>query len=321
MNHRIWITWENQRRNRSLSSVLKAKLFELNYDSDNPLLRYAKCILSTLKIFIKEKPSVVFVQNPSIILATVALIASKCFRFHLIVDAHNGGVNPKDRKSRFLNLWAALLLRYSPNTIITNSILKDEITIRSAKKPRLFILPDPIPVISKPSALVNLSGQDNILFICTWAIDEPYMEVIKAAKKLPKTVHIYVTGNYKKANIDTSQLPSNVTLTGFISNEEFDQLLYSADIIMDLTTREGCLVCGAYESIAVGKPLILSDTLALRKYFRCMTYTKNNSLAICQAITSSIENKKELTEAAVKLKEKLNIEWDEMKEELEMPLP
>ena len=49
--------------------------------------------------------------------------------------------------------------------------------------------------------------------------------------------------------------------------DEYVSMLYSVDATIDLTNRENCLVCGAYESVAAGKPMILSKTQALMEYF------------------------------------------------------
>jgi len=62
-------------------------------------------------------------------------------------------------------------------------------------------------------------------------------------------------------------MSDNLTLTAFIDDNAYVTLLYSCDLIVDLTTREDCLVCGAYESVSAEKPLLLSDTTALRVFW------------------------------------------------------
>ena len=57
------------------------------------------------------------------------------------------------------------------------------------------------------------------------------------------------------------------------------------DATIDLTTRENCLVCGAYQSIAAGKPMVLSKTRALQTFFPAgAVYTDNSAADIRRCI-------------------------------------
>src|SRR5690606_16802630 len=67
--------------------------------------------------------------------------------------------------------------------------------------------------------------------------------------------------------IHDTELPSNIILTGFLPHEAFDQYLFDADAVMDLTTRPDCMVCGAYEATAAETPIILSRNDAMQNYF------------------------------------------------------
>ena len=63
---------------------------------------------------------------------------------------------------------------------------------------------------------------------------------------------------------------------GRVPWERYDQLLRSVNGVIDLSTRERCLVCGAYEAVAAGKPMILSRTATLMGYFaRGAVFTDN----------------------------------------------
>ncbi|RFA25153.1 hypothetical protein CAI21_19865 [Alkalilimnicola ehrlichii] len=150
-----------------------------------------------------------------------------------------------------------------------------------------------------------------VLFICTWAADEPYLEVLKAAKRLPASVHIYVTGRSRgreRALEDT--VPDNVTLTGFVSEEEFIELLQTADAVVDLTTREDCLVCGAYEATAAEKPLLLSNTKALRSYFhKGALFTDNTAADIARQLLQLRNEHTRLMQEVAELKQDLSLNW------------
>lgn len=317
---RIWITWETQRRNRSMSQALKAELYELDYSELSAYKRYFKSVVRTLLIIKREKPKVLFVQNPSLLLATIALLISKVSCINVVIDAHNGGIKPFDGKSRALNIWAKMILKSSPLTIVTNEVIRQDVIKITAGK--VCVLPDPIPCIVPPQQRDKLKGEFNVLFVCTWASDEPFLEVIEAAGLLGNNICLYITGNHEKhQSLNFSNLPSNVFLTGFVPTIEFDRLLYSVDVVMDLTTREGCLVCGAYEAIAADQPVILSDTKVLQSYFPGMVYTNNEASDIADSIKRMLEDLLHFKNSAKNLKNQLVENWSDTLSSFELELP
>ena len=200
-------------------------------------------------------------------------------------------------------------------TIVTNEHLKANVELNGG---HAFVLPDKIPNIPITEPKKKLQGKFNILFICRYASDEPYKQVFDAASKLDRSIYIYVTGNCSKRKISTADLPENVILTGFIPESEYFEMLNSADATIDLTTRENCLVCGAYESVAVEKPMILSKTKALMEYFSMGTvYAENTSEAIRKAILEVINRKTELIAQIKELKSIRKNEWAIKKRNLE----
>jgi glycosyltransferase involved in cell wall biosynthesis len=173
---------------------------------------------------------------------------------------------------------------------------------------KAFVLQDRLPQVHYQTVR-SLDGRVNIVFICTYSVDEPYKEVFKAARMISEDVMIYVTGGYE-GKVDPSCIPANVKLLGFVPDDKFWALLSSSDLVMDLTLREGCLVCGAYEGVALLKPLILSDTKALRSYFNegCI-YVAPDAESIAQGIRGAIRDIEGLRCGIQRLKERLENSW------------
>ena len=320
MNHRLWITWEDQRRNRELSKAIGAKLFEFKEIDQirNPFCRYFLGIVRTLKVVLREKPGIVFGQNPSLMLSLFLVCAKRLLGFKVIIDAHNAGIFPAEGSSALLMRISRFIQRYADVIIVTNEGLRQHVI---ANKGRGFILQDKIPKIPPVVELQQLKGKINLLFICSYAADEPYEAVIEAAAGLPEDICIYITGNYKKANLAPVAMPPNVKLTGFVPVKEFETLLQSVDATIDLTAREDCLVCGAYESVAVEKPMILSDTKALRDYFYAgAVYTVHTVVAIQKAVIELVDRKEELTAQITRLKEDRIIVWERRRQLFEQYL-
>ena len=98
--------------------------------------------------------------------------------------------------------------------------------------------------------------------VCSWAADEPIDALLEAARGRPwRSAH-----HLGWLNREVEPGP-NVELTGFVADEDYAALLVRADAVVVLTTREDTLLSGAWEAIALGRPLVLSDTAALRGTF------------------------------------------------------
>lgn len=322
MSARIWITWEIQRRNRSMSKILNASLHELIYDG--PFWRrYPVLAIRTIGLIMRNRSSIVFAQNPSLMLAVLSVSLGHLFNISVIIDAHNAGLYPLDGRSRLLTKIATWVNRHASMVIVSNDSLKATVEGYGGKA---ISIPDPIPDIdckqggSLPARLTG--DRFDIVLVCSWADDEPYLEVLEAAHSVDSSVRIYMTGNSKGRHLKNgSDMPENVVLTGFLSQDDYDALICGCDSIMVLTTREDCLVCGAYEGVAVEKPLILTGTRALIEYFnQGCAYTDNTVNGIAEAVDKVVNEHGKLAQAVTALKSDLQVNMDSIISDFEKSL-
>lgn len=318
MSRWIWVSWESQRRNHTLSKALGAELFQFDI-SLNRVMRYFLSLSLTISTFFRERPTLIFVQNPSLILAFFSVYYGRVFKVPVVVDAHNAGLFPLDGRSSGLNKIALRIIKNTPLTIVSNEKLKmyvDQVGGIS------YVLADPIPEFHCPLKKKYLKGDINILFICTYASDEPYVEVVRAARELDKSICIYISGRSKgKEGEFLHMKPKNVVLTGYLPEEDYIQLLYNVEVVIDLTTRENCLVCGGYEAVAAEKPLITSDSKALRDcFYKGTLFTNNTALDLAKKITCAIDKGKQLREEMAELKKEKIANWILKKEMLDKNL-
>lgn len=300
----IWITWEIQRRNKGITKALKWPLYEITYPGSK-MRRYLHCMEKTIHVILKERPKIVVAQNPSVVLATLIILMKKVFGYRAVVDAHNSGIYPREGESKFMMWISRQLQRLSDLTIVTNDHLR---YVVEANGGRAVVLPDSLP--DAPELWqYPVTGRVNLAYICTFSTDEPFREVFQAARSLPTDVLIYVTGRHN-GKIDERTVPKNVRLLGFIPDHEYWSLLSSVDFIIDLTFRENCLVCGAYEAVSLEKPMVLSNTNALRNYFhKGCVYVSSSSSSIQDGILEAIEKREILYQDMLKLKEELQSSW------------
>jgi hypothetical protein len=108
-----------------------------------------------------------------------------------------------------------------------------------------------------------------------------------------------------------SNLPENIILTGFLSEINYWRLLISVDFIIDLTFRQNCLVCGAYESVALEKTMVLSNTKTLIDHFgKGAVFTENEEASIERNISYAILNYNRLNSDIKVLKKDLIHKWE-----------
>lgn len=273
----IWVSWEDHRRSRELSSSLGIKFYPIVSESPR-WKRYPFLITRTILMLLKKRPAVVFVQNPSIVLTSAVIFLRHIFQYKVIVDRHSNfkfeHENSRALRWRLFHFLSRYTLKNSDLTIVTNDPLKE---ICEHNKARAVVLQDRIPSMQKydqEAVLPFFEGGNevfNIMAVTTFNEDEPIDEIISAARRLPDQYRVYLTGNYRKRFSDDEKelLKKNgIIFTGFIDEANYQTLMFSADAVIVLTKKEFILNCGAYEAIAFGKPMILSNTDTIRGYFR-----------------------------------------------------
>lgn len=222
-----------------------------------------------------------------------------------------------EKESFFVKTIAKFLQKHADLIIITNNDLKKVVEKNHG---HAFVLPDNIPEIhTKELTPYTFQHKYNLVFICTYASDEPFKEVFEAVKIVERSsldIGIYVTGKIPKDIVD-NKYSNNLHLLGFISWDDYDSILASCDGVIDLTTRESCLVCGAYESVAVEKPAILSKKNALQEYFyQGFCFSDNDADSLANAMINLIENNAQLKDDIKAIKPILNKNWVEKKDQL-----
>lgn len=306
----LFVSWEKHRRSTSLA--LRLGIRNVFLESSLPrIIKYPLFLCQTLLLLFKERPQVLIVQNPSVVLSCFALLMRSVFQFCLIIDAHNAGVVWYGPCRCFFQPILTILHRYANVTIVTNEplskIVKDHGGIP-------LILPDTIPDFGlvKKVQVFSKGGQFIVTFINTFSIDEPYQAVFEASKCLPSNILIYVTGSVEKVGgISQFNCEENVVFKGYIPDDEYLDLLNGSHCIVDLTTRDDCLVCGAYEALALGIPMVLSDSMVTRQLFnKGVAYTKADAASIVEAILDVMENHSIYQDQLLVLRDEFQAEWD-----------
>lgn len=325
---RTWIAWETQRRSLNLSARLGAKLV-LCLDEDRGWLRHLVSARRTLRVLRGQRGQIVFVQNPSMLLAALACLMKRRHGYFLVVDRHSNfdflSPGKAGLKRRLADLLSGYTLRGADLTVVTNAELAARIEALGASA---HVLADPFPETGVlPPAEAPRDGAarriPEILFVSSWAFDEPIAETIEACRRLRGRAVVRITGKPKPGFARLlASAPGNFIPTGFVPDAEYFALMARCDAVMAVTRRPMTLVCGAYEAAALGKPMILGDSRALRAYFHLGAVYTDASAGDIEAKIESLLGELARYGGEVRLLRDLRAgEWERAFKALEARLP
>jgi glycosyltransferase involved in cell wall biosynthesis len=175
----------------------------------------------------------------------------------------------------------------------------------------------PVPGDESPAKPVE------ILFVSSWAFDEPIAATLEACRRLRGRAVVRITGKPKAAYASLLEgAPDNFVPTGFVPDADYFALMARCDAVMAVTDRAATLVCGAYEACVLGKPMILGDTRALREYFHLgAVYIASDAAAIADGIERLIADLPRYRREVKLLRETRGAEWERRLRDLEALLP
>jgi glycosyltransferase involved in cell wall biosynthesis len=151
-----------------------------------------------------------------------------------------------------------------------------------------------------------------VAVICSFSDDEPLEEILDAAAALPNVL-FYITGDKSRADkrILDKRNQKNVIFTGYLDHRKYVSVLRDADSIVVLTKRDRTMLAGAYEALALQKPLITSNWGALKRYFCRGTIHVDNSPRQIEAAVRIVQKKKDhLGKELYQLKLEKTEEWE-----------
>jgi glycosyltransferase involved in cell wall biosynthesis len=281
----VFITWYPYcRRSDALSEQIGARSYLVHYLRFKvPILapvKYVPQTLKTLQILLRERPSVVLVANPPVMAPLLVWFVSWLLRCRFVLDVHSGAFQHA-RWSWSLPLQR-FLARRALATVVTNDHMASLVRSWGAKP----LLVQDIALDLAPSGPSSRNGDFHAVFICTHSVDEPVAAVVEAARRLPQIAFSFTGDPAYAPKGFRETLPGNVRLTGFTPDAEYLALLRGADVILALTQEDHTMQRGAYEAMALEKPLVTSNWGLLRQVFSRGTVHVDNTP---QAITSALE--------------------------------
>lgn len=265
--HLAWTRFQRRQISMAPSLGLKVRFFPASFRGRalKPL-EYASKALQTIAFCLTNRPDEIWVQLPPLPLLCVVLVYRwlRGGRVRVVADCHNSMLRPP------WSQWpgASAVLNRCDLVLVHNEAMVDAARAMGVRRELIQVLEDaPAMLVPQKKMASNLPSQW-VLFPASFSADEPIAELLLAAE-MAKEITFVITGNVNRARgrFDLSTLPPNVQLTGYLPVEEFDCLLLAADAVLALTRYEGIQLSVCNEAIGATKPMILSDTVILRKLF------------------------------------------------------
>ncbi len=300
----LWVAWNDHRRTTGLCDAWDVPLEVVRAGIRGPL-RWIELPLRTLGLLRRRRPATLFVQNPSLALTALAVLVRPLFGYRLVVDAHNEGVRPYDRPYRAVRWLTRRMLRAADWTVVSNAGLERDVIDAGG---RALVLADPLPLAAATRKAARASV--DVVVVATYRPDEPIQALLDAAAALPDQRFAF-TGDSRRFGRARPDIPNNVSLTGFLDDADYWDLLRQARVVCDLTLKPDCLVCGAYEALAVGRAMVLSDNVPTRALFGdAAVLTGSAPGEIAGAMRAALDRSDALSTAAARLRDRYPADWD-----------
>jgi glycosyltransferase involved in cell wall biosynthesis len=269
----------------NLAPLLDTEFFNDRATGPTPW-RYLVSSVRTVRVLERRRPKAVMVALPPFPLLAVCWVWAKLRKAKVILDLHSAVFeSAKWRWARRPTMWIA---RRSDLTIVHHDGYLGRV-------PKGTVLHEVFDADQRPR-----SDGGFVLVPASWHEDEPIAEIYAAASALPG-VEIRITGRPQEVRSSSGAVvepPANVTLTGWVSDEEYKDLLASCSAVLALTTRENTMQAGGYQALAWHKPLVTSDTEVLRGFFgAAAVYASPNASAIRQAVEAVLAERETYAEA------------------------
>lgn len=261
----VAVSWEEHRRTRELCAWFGLPLHTFTHGGSG-IGRYVRLSIATARLLTSRRPRVVYVQNPSLVLTLLVLALRRLLgNYRVMVDAHNEGVVPFAHPRWPIPMLTRVALRMADLTIVTNEALANVV---KANGGRPFVLPDKLPEVPIQPSRPPLRDRCVVMVIATYAPDEPIAEIVEAARIVGLSYDFRFTGRESRMQERIkATLPPNVHQTGYLSEADYWRLMADCHLVLDLSLKPNCLVCGAYEALAMQKPMILSNNPATVELF------------------------------------------------------
>jgi hypothetical protein len=312
-----FIAWVREdSRSRSLADGLGGEaqtFFDLRIRS-RPLipLRYLISAVRTVLYLVRRRPRAVAIQSPPQPAAALVWLWARLARVPLVLDTHPANFETSGIHHRMQPLLRAVVPG-AACCIVTTDRLGDEIRRWGGRPVVVHEAPMPWRVSAQPRPH---RPARRVLFVCTFAPDEPLAAVLGAATLLPDA-EFQITGDLRRLASDVrEQAPANVTWVGYLGPTDYVTALSDADVVLSLTERTDSVPRSAYEAVDALRPVVLTNRDHMRPLFPDAVWVENTMQSIAHGIGDALTRCNELGDQARAARARQGERWERQLAEL-----
>lgn len=310
-----WVV--NDGRPRELAAALDGEartFFDLGIVR-RPLvpLRYALSSVRTALYLLARRPRALIVQTPPMPLVVIAYLYGRLTSAPIVIDSHPAafGLDGSSVDRRLLPLLGRIAGRVS-GCIVTTPNLGERVS-RWGGRP-LVVHEGPPEWLAEDAAVQP--EPKRVLFVSTFAPDEPLGAVLEAARRLPD-VRFGVTGDPRKLREEHKRAaPPNVEWLGYLTGTRYPEALRRAEVVVTLTGRRESVPRSAYEAVYAERPLVITDWPHMHDLFPHAMHVQNRSDSIAQGVRHALDSAQELGALAGEAHRLQQERWRRQVEEL-----
>lgn len=273
------------------------------------LVRYLLSSLGTVAYLVRRWPGVVVVTNPPVPGAVVTYLTARLLGARVVLDSHPGSFGAQgDRASRRLQWLHRWLTRHVEASLVAAPAWADQVEAWGGRA--IVVHEAPGHWVATPH---DRHPRLRVLYVGRFAGDEPWREVLEAARALPE-VDVLVTGRPEDCPVEERAAAApNVTFVGFLGPVDYRQAVVDADVVLTLTTEPSSVMRAAYEAVYAGRPLVVSDWPLARQLFPAAVHVANRAPAIAEGLAGVERRYGELAGRADEARRLQLARWEEQR--------
>jgi hypothetical protein len=281
-------------------------------------LRYLLSAVRTVAYLLRRRPRAVMVQAPPVPAVAIAWAWSRLARAPLLIDSHPASFGTEEaRIDQVMRPLLAWLVPRAAGCIVTTPRLGEEISRWGGRPLVVHEAPMPWSERVRPH---SASAPRRVLFICTFAPDEPVMETLEAAAQLPE-VTFAITGDLRRLPEPARiAAPGNVQWVGYLTATDYVTALTQADVVMSLTNRAESVARSAHEGVDALRPMVISGGRHMRDLFPYAVFVENEPQGIAAGVADALRRCDELSQRAIEARSVQHRRWREQLADIEAAL-
>jgi len=238
---------------------------------------YIDLINKVMTLLKRLNPEEVIIQLPTGPLLFATLVA-KAIRnsFKIVVDAHTGFLTARLGLSKHsvLNSPFKGLLKHVDLILLHNET--NYYLIPRQLRSKAIVLYDPFYVIKDMlidvKCIKPLDLSEYAVFPASWHGDEPLDTLITTWTEFQIPVPLVITGKPRWHILNKSRKyisnAKNIRFTGCLGHMDYLCLVSQSTLVISASTSDFDAQCSAYEALAFNKPVIASNSWALRSILK-----------------------------------------------------